>query len=179
MSGAPTPTFFRKATTRRTQPHSELHQPMHIRQAELADIPAILELEQQAVTAAHWSAQQYQTAFSTELHKRFILIGEDETGVRGFIIGKAVGSELEIENLAVHSSARRLGLGASLLKELLTMACNQGIEAVFLEVRESNQAARGLYEKHSFANIGRRKHYYRDLDEDAIIYRLAISQEPK
>jgi len=146
---------------------------MHIRQAELADIPAILELEQQAATAAHWSAEQYQTAFGTGSPKRIILIGEDETGV-GFIIGKAVGSELEIENLAVHGSARRLGLGTALLKELLEMARNEGIEAVFLEVRESSQAARGLYEKHSFANIGRRKHYYRDPDEDAIVYRLAI-----
>jgi ribosomal-protein-alanine N-acetyltransferase len=152
---------------------------MLIRRANSADIPAILQLEQRTATAAHWSPEQYQTAFSTEFPPCYRWIGEDETGVQGFIIAKAMGDELEIENLAVHSSARRLGFGTALLRELLQTARSEGIKAIFLEVRESNQSARRFYEKHAFTGMGRRKRYYRGPDEDAMIYRLAIAQRPK
>ena len=68
----------------------------------------------------------------------------------GFIAGRAVGEEWEIENIAVAGPARRRGLGTRLLGEFLDLARDRGAEAVFLEVRESNLAARRLYEKWAF-----------------------------
>ena len=64
------------------------------------------------------------------------------------------GEEWEIENIAVAGRARRRGLGTRLLGEFLDLAQSRGAEAVFLEVRESNLAARRLYEKWAFVESG-------------------------
>jgi len=143
---------------------------MRIRSATPADIPNMMMLAKLAGTAAQWSAEQYQSVFSGE--SRVALVLEGEADVQGFIAGRAVGEEWEIENIAVAGPVRRRGLGTHLLGEFLDLARGRGAEAVFLEVRESNLAARRLYEKWAFVQTGRRKDYYREPGEDAIIYRL-------
>lgn len=145
---------------------------MRIRPAIAADIPSMMALERHAATAAHWSTKQYETAFSSEAPSRFVLVLEEDGGMQGFLAGKAMGEEWEIENIAVAGPARRRGLGTRLLGEFLELAQGRGAAAVFLEVRESNRPARQLYEKWAFVESGRRKHYYREPEEDAIVYRL-------
>ena len=147
---------------------------MRIRRAIPADIPALAALESSTATAAHWTSDQYEAAFSGQTPSRVILIAED-TGVQGFIAGRAVDQEWEIENIAVAGSARRSGFGTRLIEEFLNLARSQRAEAVFLEVRESNLAARRLYEKWAFVEAGRRKRYYTLPDEDAIVYRLRLA----
>jgi ribosomal-protein-alanine N-acetyltransferase len=149
--------------------------PMRIRRATTADVPAIMNLERTAATAAHWSVEQYQTAFSDQAPSRVLLIIEEEAGVQGFIAGRALGEEWEIENIAVAGTARRRGLGTRLLGEFLDLARGRGAATVFLEVRESNLAARRLYEKWAFAKCRRRKLYYREPEEDAIVYQMGFS----
>jgi ribosomal-protein-alanine N-acetyltransferase len=148
---------------------------MRIRRATLADIPALMVLEKHAATAAHWSLQQYETAFSAEAPSRVVLILEEEAGVQAFIAGRALGEEWEIENIAVAGPVRRRGLGTRLLGEFLDLARGGGAKAVFLEVRESNLAARRLYENWAFVESGRRRRYYREPEEDAIVYRLGLA----
>lgn len=148
---------------------------MHIRPATSADIPSLMTLERQAPTAAHWSLPQYQAAFSSAAPSRVALVIEDESGTQGFLMARAAERQWEIENVAVAIGARRRGLGTRLIGEFLSVACGQGAAAVFLEVRESNAAARRLYEKCGFVEDGRRKRYYRDPEEDAISYRLLVA----
>jgi ribosomal-protein-alanine acetyltransferase len=153
---------------------------MRIRSATAADIPALMTLQNHAVTAAHWSAWQYETALSGEGFSRVVLIieeqdGEEEGGVQGFIVGRALGEEWEVENIAVAGLVRRRGLGSRLLGEFLDLARSRGAERVLLEVRESNLAARRLYEKWEFVETGRRKLYYREPDEDAIVYQIGFA----
>jgi ribosomal-protein-alanine N-acetyltransferase len=62
-----------------------------------------------------------------------------------------------------------------LLQEFLALARSRGTEKVFLEVRESNLAARRLYEKSAFSESGRRRFYYREPQEDAIVYQLVLA----
>ncbi len=145
---------------------------MHIRPATPADIPALLALEKCAVTAAHWSAERYQAAFSNSTVSRVALVIEHESRVEGFLIARAVADEWEIENLAVAGPARRRGHGTRLLGRFLDIVCKQGAQAVFLEVRESNWAARQLYEKWAFVESGVRRRYYREPEEDAVTYRF-------
>jgi [ribosomal protein S18]-alanine N-acetyltransferase len=145
---------------------------MLIRHATEADIPAMMALERHAATAAHWSAEQYRTAFSRDAPGRVVLIIEEAASVQGFIAGRVLGEEWEIENIAVAEPARRRGLGTRLLGGFLDMARGRGALTVFLEVRESNLAARRLYEKWAFVQSGRRKLYYREPEEDAIVFRL-------
>ena len=110
----------------------------------------MMALEKRAATAAHWSAQQYEALFGGQGPERMALIIEDEFGLEGLVIARVVDREWEIENIAVAGPARRRGLGTRLLGELLDLARGRGADAVFLEVRESNHAARALYEKWAF-----------------------------
>lgn len=148
---------------------------LSIRSAASADLPAMMSLEKHPATAAHWTAQQYEALFRGHSPERRALIIEDESGLQGFVIARVVDREWEIENIAVAGPARRRGLGTRLLGELLDQARGRGADAVFLEVRESNRAARALYEKWAFLESGRRPGYYKDPEEDALLYRLGFT----
>jgi ribosomal-protein-alanine N-acetyltransferase len=148
---------------------------MHIRPATPADIPAMMLLVSHSATAAHWSRAQYERVFDEPVPRRVALVIEEETAVRGFLVAHEVANEWEIENIAIGGAARRRGLGTRLLGEFLKMASGEGATAVFLEVRESNRAARLLYEKWSFEESGRRSGYYAQPQEDAVIYRLSFT----
>ena len=147
---------------------------MLARLATPADIPAMMALETHAVTAAHWSRQQYEQIFATDGPRREALVIE-RGGIQGFLVARALDKEWEIENMAVSGPVRRLGLGTRLLGEFLDQVRIAGAQSVFLEVRESNHAARALYEKWAFVQSGRRKGYYRGPEEDAITYRLDLA----
>jgi len=148
-----------------------------IRLATADDVPAMLAIEKHAVTAAHWSPEQYAMALKADSPggKRLILVIENGGAVEGFLMARAIADEWEIENVAVSGSARRRGLGARLVGEFITRARQQGATVVYLEVRESNRAARMLYEKWAFVENGRRRGYYHDPAEDAVVYRLAFA----
>jgi ribosomal-protein-alanine N-acetyltransferase len=96
----------------------------------------------------------------------------------GFLVGRSIGAEgnqeWEIENVAVSGPARRRGMGSRLLGEFLRLVHHQGGREVFLECRESNHAARKLYERWAFVEAGRRKAYYQNPVEDALILRLSL-----
>jgi ribosomal-protein-alanine acetyltransferase len=162
---------------------------MRIRRAIPTDIPALIALEKQAATAAHWSPEQYEAVFSSEGPFRVVLLVEGssvedspiedarvkDARVQGFIVGRAVSEDWEIENIAVAGAVRHRGLGTRLLEEFIALARARGAQSVFLEVRESNLAARQLYEKYAFVETGRRKRYYCEPEEDAIVYRLGVA----
>lgn len=99
----------------------------------------------------------------------------EENGLVGFLAGHAIDQEWEIENVVVSSPARRRGLATQLVQEFLRLARSAGGKNVFLEVRESNLAARKLYEKLQFVETGRRRVYYREPEEDAVLYLRALT----
>jgi ribosomal-protein-alanine N-acetyltransferase len=148
-----------------------------IRLATTADIPSMMMLEKHAATAGHWSREQYDVAFKPELPRRksLALVVERDRAVIAFLVARAIDSEWEIENVAVAGPSRRRGLGTRLVGEFIARAQKQGAKAVFLEVRESNKAARMLYEKWEFVESGLRKQYYHDPAENAVVYRLEFA----
>ena len=87
----------------------------------------------------------------------------------GFIGVWLMAGEAHIVTVAVRQSHRRMGIGERLLIAAIEQAMEFGQEVVTLEVRASNDAARRLYEKYGFNNVGRRVRYYTDNNEDAII----------
>jgi len=147
---------------------------MHVRPATLADVPVMMRLAQHSATAAQWTHEQYDRVFKSETPRRLALVIEEPTGVQGFLIAKDIAAEWELENIAIAGTARRRGLGTRLLGEFLDHVRAQGASTVFLEVRESNRAARSLYEKWAFEETGRRVGYYQNPDEDALVYSLAF-----
>jgi ribosomal-protein-alanine N-acetyltransferase len=142
----------------------------HVRAAVAGDLPQLIDIASHAETAAQWNPAEYQKLFTAESPQgRTALVVEQNGQVAGFMIGRQTGEEWEIENIAVTVSARRTGLGACLLGEFLNLVRERGGKAVFLEVRESNGAARALYKKWAFVEAGRRKKYYENPPEDALI----------
>ena len=91
--------------------------------------------------------------------------------VLGYAIAWFIVGEGEVGNVAVHPDARGLGIGARLLDAALAEAGRREAAVVFLEVRESNDAARRLYASRGFEEVGRRRRYYRRPDEDALVMR--------
>jgi ribosomal-protein-alanine N-acetyltransferase len=146
---------------------------LRVRSATAADIPAIMELERQNRAAAHWSADQYERmieATPPSLPHFVGLVIEDESGIQGFLVGQAHADEAELQSIAVRTAGRRRGFGSQLLTKFLEQARKGGAKSVYLEVRESNQAARAFYEKWLFQESGRRKDYYTGPVEDAVLY---------
>jgi ribosomal-protein-alanine acetyltransferase len=140
--------------------------PVTIRSAVLDDVPALLAIEQEAASAAHWTREQYAGLVESGI----VLVAEERGNISGFVCAKTVAGDWEIENMVVAKQGRRRGIGSGLLDELLRRAGSQSGAAVWLEVRESNQAARRLYQKHGFHESGRRRGYYREPVEDAVLY---------
>ena len=91
--------------------------------------------------------------------------------VAGYVIAWMAADQGEIANVAVAPALRGRGIGATLLDAALAEITRRGAEAVFLEVRESNAAARALYASRRFTEVGRRRNYYRRPPEDAIVLR--------
>jgi ribosomal-protein-alanine N-acetyltransferase len=149
-----------------------------IRRATPDDLPAIRNLEQQAETAAHWAEKDYHALFAPAALPRFALVTTDETDssrIHGFVIVRCALDEWEIENVVVVADYRRIGLGCALVAEVLAKAREQAAASVLLEVRESNAAARQLYEKLGFNEVGRRAGYYRDPFEDGLLLKISIA----
>jgi len=86
--------------------------------------------------------------------------------------------EGEIANLAVSSDARRCGIGGTLLDAALATARTRGAATVYLEVRDSNERARSLYASRGFVQVTRRRRYYRDPTEDALVLKLDLHEAP-
>ena len=143
-----------------------------IRPASPNDVPAILGLEQQAPLAAHWTSEQYSKLVAGGI----VLVGEDSGNLCGFVAANALAGEWEIENVVVASKLLRLDIASQLLRDLIRRAESAPASVLLLEVRESNLPARRLYEKHGFAEEGRRRAYYRDPKEDAILYALRFTR---
>ena len=158
---------------------------MIIRPASADDIPFMMHLERTCPSAAHWSELQYRQLFegSRSGSERLILVirakpaatvdsstEDDREPLLGFLVAHRVVSDWELENIVVSAAARRKGLGLQLLNAMLTRAEETNGASVFLEVRESNTAARSLYQRAGFGEGGRRKSYYTNPDEDAILY---------
>jgi len=92
----------------------------------------------------------------------------------GFLSARVSAQELHINNIGVHEAARRRGIGDALMRVAVTTAMRQGAHAAILEVRAGNVAAQSLYRRYGFEVVGRRRQYYRDPPEDALLMRASL-----
>ncbi len=151
---------------------------MLIRPATADDVPLMRALEQQSEGAAHWAKREYDALFAPDAPSRIALVATNESGdtqLYGFVIARCAVGDWEIENVVVAQAHRRLGIGTKLTRALLTQAHVGGATSVLLEVRESNLAARRLYETLGFSQQGRRSNYYREPKEDALLLRISVA----
>ena len=170
---------------------------MRVRVATAADIASIMRLERSVQSAAHWPPQLYANLFPAEepsnpIRLAWVAEGDgspksdstlptspnetqpESSPVSGFLIARKIDFEWELENLVVAANLRRQRLGTRLLSDFLSHVRAANGVRIFLEVRESNFAARVLYEKFSFRLAGVRRNYYSNPAEDALLYDLRV-----
>jgi ribosomal-protein-alanine N-acetyltransferase len=152
---------------------SEPRAPIAMRRAREADVDRILAIEQ-ASFADPWSRSAFVELLDDP--RVAFLIADAGGTVRGYIVAWFVLDEGEIGNLAVHADARRQGVGALLLDAAIAAVRKSRVESLYLEVRDSNAAARALYASRGFAEVGRRREYYRRPKEDALVLRLDLDE---
>ncbi|MBA4357823.1 MAG: ribosomal protein S18-alanine N-acetyltransferase [Humidesulfovibrio sp.] len=136
-----------------------------------ADVNEVMGLERMCFRT-RWTREQFLLGLE---RKAFRILG---IHVRDVLIAYAafsvIAGEMEIMNIAVHPFHRRKGLGERLLSEVLRLCRAEGVAEGFLEVRRSNAGAIDLYQKFGFIQLGIRKNYYPDNNEDALLFRLDI-----
>jgi [ribosomal protein S18]-alanine N-acetyltransferase len=151
---------------------------MSLRDARSGDIDAILEIERASFPDPPWSRHSFvalldnpRVSFTVASTENPQSAGGAADIVLGYVVTWIVADEAEIANLAVRPDRRRMGIGRMLLEASISAALSRGAESVYLDVRESNVAARALYEARGFAAVGRRVKYYRNPIEDALVLR--------
>jgi ribosomal-protein-alanine N-acetyltransferase len=141
---------------------------MRVRSMRDGDLAQVLAIEQDSF-ASPWSAEN----FRHEIHRNrfavnYVLVREET--ILGYANVWFLGRELKINNIAIRTEDRRKGLGQLLLRAVLRRAAEIGCVTAELEVRASNLPAQSLYRKHGFVQVGRRKNYYRQEGEDALLF---------
>jgi [ribosomal protein S18]-alanine N-acetyltransferase len=145
---------------------------MVVSPAGRADLDAILAIEREAFSDP-WSVRSFREALASTV-VWFACARDDEGGVVGYVVAWFVADEGEIANLAVAPGSWGQGIGRALLDAALEEARLREISAVYLEVRDSNERARGLYGSRGFEEVGRRRGYYQKPPEDAIVLRRML-----
>jgi len=141
----------------------------------LDDLDEVLDIER-ASFQTPWS----RGAFRYELTQNRVarsLVARLGRQLAGYLCLWEIGHEIHITNLAVHPSLRRHGVARALLGHIVEGARRGGAELIFLEVRPTNLEALALYESFGFRVIGRRRGYYFDTGEDALVMEARLGAE--
>ena len=135
-----------------------------------ADLEQVIAIDQ-----VSFSLPWPQRSFQYELDENFTSrcwVAEVDGRIAAMMVGWLIVDELHVATLATHPEYRGQGIGKRLLVHALHAARDEGVTRSFLEVRESNTVALSMYHSLGFVEDGRRKEYYKDNNEDAILMTL-------
>ena len=142
----------------------------------LGDVDAVWEIEKQSF-AVPWSRDAFVKEVTENRCARYLVVRED--GVPVAYAGTwLVLDEAHITNIAVREDKRGLGYGELVAQALMQLAADTGIRYMTLEVRRTNRVAQSLYKKLGFVEVGFRKRYYADNNEDALVMACEEMPEP-
>ncbi|MGB7873168.1 MAG: ribosomal protein S18-alanine N-acetyltransferase [Anaerolineales bacterium] len=142
-----------------------------VRKMEIEDVPAAHEIDKSSFTLP-WPERSLRFEVSDNPVAR-CWVAELEGRVVGMLVLWMIIDEAHIATLAIHPDFRRQGIAEQLLITALRKAHAEGAQTALLEVRAENQAAQALYAKYGFDVVGRREHYYKDNNEDAVLMTLS------
>lgn len=141
-----------------------------IRNMTLDDVPAVVDLDQRSFSLP-WPERSFRFELTDNPASRCWVAALDGKVV-GMIVVWLIAHEAHVATLATHPDFRRRGIAKRLLSYALQHLVREGARSSFLEVRESNLVAQAMYRKFGYTETGRRRRYYRDNDEDAILMSL-------
>jgi ribosomal-protein-alanine N-acetyltransferase len=146
-----------------------------LRRMRSSDIDQVFALEER-IFPTPWTRKSYE--FELERNpasEQWVIEAwaeHEEWIIVAYSVCWQLGDELHIANIAVAPKFRRRGLGRRLLQHVLARAAERGMKSATLEVRSGNRAAQDLYASFGFAVVGRRKRYYTNNREDALLMQL-------
>lgn len=143
---------------------------LYIRKMTVEDIAAVVELDQISFSLP-WPERSFRFELTDNPASR-CWVAEADGRVVAMLVAWLFVDEAHIANIATHPEYRRQGIARKLLSYTLQSAMREGVQSSFLEVRESNLPAQEMYRKFGYVEVGRRKRYYRDNNEDAILMNL-------
>ncbi len=123
---------------------------------------AVLAVMQSVYDQSPWTMEQIASSMASQDEDYYLAYEGQE--LVGFLVVQTVLDEMEILQIAVRADFQRLGIASQLMAAVMDWDGD-----IFLEVRESNSAAQALYTRQHFTKIGKRKDYYRNPVEDAVI----------
>lgn len=144
---------------------------MTLREMTVEDLDQVMEIENAAFSVP-WSREGFFTYLIKD--RSLFLVVEEKGSILGYCGLLYVVDEGEITNVAVRRERRREGIGHFMVDGLLRFARELKLSIVYLEVRAGNETAIRLYERLGFEKNGRRKNYYTDPTEDAILMACRI-----
>ena len=139
---------------------------VEIREATGDDITRINEIEKRSISPC-WSADAFHSEIGRE--DSFFAVAVCDGVVAGFCLLRRVADAGELLRIAVEEAYRRRGIADDLMMKSIEYAQGNALTATYLEVRVSNVAAIGLYRKHGFIEVGKRRGYFDKPQEDAVI----------
>lgn len=151
-------------------------EPVALEPMTLEDLDEVLAIER-ASFQTPWSRGAFRYELTQNRVARCSVVRRGRRLV-GYLCLWEIGHEIHITNLAVDPDLRRHGIARALLGAVLEDARRRRVGLAFLEVRPTNAEALGLYESFGFRVIGRRKGYYFDTGEDALVMEARLSAEP-
>jgi ribosomal-protein-alanine N-acetyltransferase len=152
--------------------HAASNSVARLRRATLGDIARVVEIERDSFSDP-WSAAAFRAALAED--RMLFLVAEGTSGeLVGYVVAWATVDEAELANLAVTRAARGEGIGKALVDAALRFGEERGCVCMYLEVRESNAAARSVYAARGFEQVGQRRRYYREPVEDALVLRASL-----
>lgn len=146
--------------------------PPPITRLRVTDLDAVMEIEEHSFSAP-WSRKLFEEEFERPW-SFLIAIRDGRRRPIAYLNFWVVHDEIHVMNVATHPDHRGKGLAAHLLGDMINKGRQNDCRAVILEVRRSNAAAQHLYGKLGFRQIGVRRRYYSDNDEDALVFELAL-----
>jgi ribosomal-protein-alanine N-acetyltransferase len=141
------------------------------------DLDEVLVIERASFTMP-WSRGAFLYEMQQNRVARCWVARDASAQVAGYLCLWEVADEVHITNIAVRPDLRRQGIARSLLRAVLEDARGRRFKIVVLEVRPSNQHAVSLYESFGFRVVGRRRGYYYDTGEDALVMEVGLREEP-
>ena len=149
--------------------------PISIAAMTLDDLDEVLDIERVSFQTP-WSRSAFRYELTQNRVARSVVLRMGRE-LAGYLCLWEIGHEIHITNLAVHPRFRRRGVARALLGQTMEGARRSGVELLFLEVRPTNGEALALYESFGFSVIGRRKGYYFDTGEDALVMEARLGAE--
>ena len=143
---------------------------LSIRKMILNDLKQVVEIDR-ASFSLPWPERSFRFELEENLASRS-WVAELDKQIVGMVVAWFIVDEIHIATIATHPDFRRRGIGRDLLLHTLQSAKEEGAITSFLEVREGNIYAQEMYRKLGFVEDGRRKGYYKDNGEDAILMSL-------